>query len=38
VVGLQNYGVNLKDICKVMGKKFACGASVHMDVEVGEVI
>ncbi|KAJ3102809.1 Cell death protease [Phlyctochytrium planicorne] len=28
VIGLQNYGVDLKQAAKLFGKKFACGASV----------
>ena len=38
VLGLQNYGVNLKDAAKAMGKKFACGASVAEDDKYGECI
>ena len=38
VVGLQHYGIPLKDICKVMGKKFACGACVADDDKYGECI
>ena len=38
VVGLELYGVNLKDISKIMGKKFACGASVGSDDKHGECI
>jgi density-regulated protein DRP1 len=38
IVGLHNYGINLKDIAKVMGKKFACGAAASEDEVLGEVI
>lgn len=38
ITGLLNYGVNMKDICKLMGKKFACGASLSTDDVHGEVI
>ena len=38
VVGLQSYGINLKDMAKIMGKKFACGASVADDDKHGECI
>jgi translation initiation factor 1 (eIF-1/SUI1) len=38
VVGLQNYGVPLKDIAKLMGKKFACGCAVAEDDKYGECI
>jgi density-regulated protein DRP1 len=37
-VGLQQYGVVLKDASKIMGKKFACGASVVTDPKYGECI
>ena len=38
IVGLQDYGVNLKDVSKSMGKKFACGACVATDDKYGECI
>lgn len=38
VVGLQHYGVNLKDMAKIMGKKFACGACFADDDKYGECI
>ncbi len=39
IVGLQSYGINLKDMSKIMGKKFACGASYCPDDEkYGECI
>ncbi|TNV73834.1 hypothetical protein FGO68_gene6770 [Halteria grandinella] len=39
VVGLHNYGVPLKDMAKIMGKKFACGAAYQPDDEkYGECI
>jgi density-regulated protein DRP1 len=38
VVGLHTYGINLKDIAKVMGKKFACGAAVSEEDKYGECI
>ena len=38
VVGLQNYGVPMKDIAKLMGKKFACGCAVAEDDKYGECI
>lgn len=38
VLGLQNYGVSLKDAAKIMGKKFACGAAVGDDEKHGECI
>lgn len=39
VVGLQHYGINLKDMSKIMGKKFACGAAfVPDDEKYGECI
>lgn len=38
VQGLQHYGVPLKDIAKLMGKKFACGCAVADDDKYGECI
>lgn len=39
VVGLHNYGVPMKDMAKIMGKKFACGAAYQADDEkYGECI
>ena len=38
VVGLELFGVNLKDVSKLMGKKFACGASLTNDDKHGECI
>ena len=38
VVGLQAYGVPLKDIAKIMSKKFCCGAAVAEDEKYGECI
>jgi translation initiation factor 1 (eIF-1/SUI1) len=39
IVGLENYGVPLKDMAKIMGKKFACGAAfVPDDEKHGECI
>jgi density-regulated protein DRP1 len=38
IVGLELYGVNLKDISKIMGKKFACGGSVLADDKYGECV
>lgn len=39
VVGLHHYGIPMKDITKVMGKKFACGAAyVADDEKYGECI
>ena len=38
IVGLQTYGINLKDIAKLMSKKFACSASVTTDDKYGECI
>lgn len=38
ITGLEAFGVNLKDIAKVMGKKFACGASISQDIKYGEGI
>ena len=38
ITGLESFGVNLKDISKVMGKKFACGASISQDIKYGEGI
>jgi translation initiation factor 1 (eIF-1/SUI1) len=38
VVGLQSYGVNLKDAAKLMSKKFACSATVANDEKYGECI
>lgn len=38
VVGLQSYGINLKEMAKFMKKKFACGASVADDDKHGECI
>jgi len=38
VVGLQNFGINLKDAAKLMGKKFACGATATQDEVLGELI
>jgi density-regulated protein DRP1 len=38
IVGLETYGINLKDCAKIMGKKFACGASVAEDEKYGECI
>lgn len=38
VVGLQSYGVNLKDAAKLMSKKFACSATVTNDEKYGECI
>ncbi len=38
VVGLHHYGVPLKDIAKLMGKKFACGCAVADDDKYGECI
>lgn len=38
VTGLQAYGVPLKDIAKVMSKRFSCGANVTEDEKYGECI
>ena len=38
VVGLQAYGVPMKDLAKVMSKKFCCGAAVADDEKYGECI
>lgn len=38
VHGLDGYGLNLKDIAKKLGKKFACGNSAIKDEESGEQI
>ena len=38
IVGLNKYGVNLADACKLMGKKFACGCSQTMDEVHGDCI
>lgn len=38
VTGLQHYGIPLKDIAKVMSKKFSCGANVADDDKYGECI
>lgn len=39
IVGLENYGVPLKDMAKIMGKKFACGSAyVPDDEKHGECI
>jgi density-regulated protein DRP1 len=39
VVGLHNYGVPMKDMAKIMGKKFACGSAyVPDDEKYGECI
>jgi translation initiation factor 1 (eIF-1/SUI1) len=38
VVGLENYGVPLKDMAKLMGKHFACGCAVAEDEKYGECI
>jgi translation initiation factor 1 (eIF-1/SUI1) len=38
VTGLQAYGVPLKDIAKLMSKKFSCGANVTDDEKYGECI
>jgi translation initiation factor 1 (eIF-1/SUI1) len=38
IVGLELYGVSLKDASKIMGKKFACGASITADEKHGECI
>jgi translation initiation factor 1 (eIF-1/SUI1) len=38
VTGLQAYGVPLKDLAKLMSKKFSCGANVTEDEKYGECI
>lgn len=38
VVGLHHYGINLKDMAKIMSKKFACGVAVADDDKHGECI
>lgn len=38
VVGLHGYGCNLKDVAKLMSKKFACSAAVGDDDKYGECI
>jgi len=38
IVGLQSYGVNLKDMAKIMSKRFASSAAVTNDDQLGEVI
>lgn len=38
MVGLHHYGVPLKDMAKIMGKKFACGSAVADDDKHGECI
>ena len=39
VTGMQNYGVPMKDMAKLMGKKFACGSAyVPDDEKYGECI
>jgi translation initiation factor 1 (eIF-1/SUI1) len=38
VVGLQGYGVNLKDMAKIMSKRFACSAAVTTEDKYGECI
>lgn len=38
MVGLQNFGVNLKDMAKIMSKKFACSASASVEDKYGECI
>jgi density-regulated protein DRP1 len=38
IIGLQNYGVNLKEITKALSKKIGCGANVTNDDKYGECI
>jgi len=38
VTGLQAYGVPLKEMAKLMSKKFSCGANVADDEKYGECI
>lgn len=38
VVGLEKYGVNLKDMAKAMSKKFASSAAVTSEDKYGECI
>ena len=38
ITGLQTYGINLKDMAKLISKKFACSATVTVDEKYGECI
>ena len=38
ITGLQSYGINLKDMAKILSKKFACSATVAVDEKYGECI